>query len=971
MKADLFYKTFNDIFIRDLPAEPPGNSDKFIQILIHLHILLQHIHLFWYPSLPINEFQNYLDFWRALSYPCMDSLFAHLNILLGFILISLAGVCILFLMCATAVIIETKNAKIPRAYCKILRLIFFVFSHLYFIPITIAFLLMFKYSNSSLTVIEEYENKFPSSTIDFGSAGVVAAPILLVIHLALALIYECCHFEMDHFRSKKDMLAKSAGEFDALTKIVSFINCLLFMSMIRSNYVSYLLLIGLMQILVTVKIGYYMPNYSEIMNLLKILVQGLSTMIIMFFLLGWVMDDSAVVFILTIFLQPVLIIIGAFCVKYRYERIIKAEINPTSSFLIFELTHRPFLISGEKKESMIELLNNNYKHSKDKRSLVMQANYSKLILNNPMLGLMRISQINHYGPNIFTNYHVYKCKEELQSINSISSDGYKLFLYFNEFRQTKKQDLELCEDFMNLLEKILEKDPELATLKELTNSTYQTIISLNEKYTNLLKMMPDSRVVIDMYASLQTEILGDQEKGKILFNKRSGLGKKEISHKKKYSMTFEETSCVLLASASQKPIGKVLYANSALARFLGYTVEGINDCYLKQFVPKPFIEMHDHHMKIFVENSTTHHVFRSTPLFMSCQNGFLVECYFNSECIGYEGELYFLSLIEPIRGKKREVAIINEYGLIYSHSENFSGFFDIEDRNLENRYVEEFLPGLKIDKNFLNYLFMFSVVNKSKEKVEIGVVLKEKTISSCKFLAVYLSSDFDEVNRWRSTFFSELTDHEEKKHGTLIKASDYEVSGTEKPKAKINEEQKIQPTADEEEVADDKKNQTGSSTMQKKQTTEYRLLSRALNSLSTMKYLILASVITIIAYNIFIMVYISQAVNHANSLDTLNQLGDLAYTSAQIALIARSIDIGLQSGRPSLFSIDSLELRISQIKILQQKLLNDYDSWSFCEYSEMVKHPIISYWDFIDLSEAKHESLHMIIGLIIQNVFCI
>jgi hypothetical protein len=103
-------------------------------------------------------------------------------------------------------------------------------------------------------------------------------------------------------------------------------------------------------------------------------------------------------------------------------------------------------------------------------------------------------------------------------------------------------------------------------------------------------------------------------------------------------------------------------------------------------------------------------------------------------------------------------------------------------------------------------------------------------------------------------------------------------------------------------------------------------------------------------------------------MNILSQLGNLTYSISQIVLITRSIDISEKSTRSSLFTVHDLMLQINQTEKLQATLLSNYNSWSFCEYSDIVNNNIVPYWAYSTSKTASFGSLYQIITLFLENV---
>lgn len=120
--------------------------------------------------------------------------------------------------------------------------------------------------------------------------------------------------------------------------------------------------------------------------------------------------------------------------------------------------------------------------------------------------------------------------------------------------------------------------------------------------------------------------------------------------------------------------------------------------------------------------------------------------------------------------------------------------------------------------------------------------------------------------------------------------------------------------------------------------------------------------------NIVILVYISKEVEHSNSLTSLTNLGDLGYYLSQIALIVRSLDLGKKINIPSFYNTTDLENMISNLRSSQTKILDDFNSWSYCSHSKIVKNAIIPYSIYENAVKTKYGSLHTITGFFIEKV---
>ena len=831
-------------------SESDSNFRKFLHIVVHLQIFLQNLSLLWTPSLTLSEWPSYQNLWKVLAYPSLDSLLADLSLLIAYLLASVIVLGLIFSLIILLVMLTYFDKEMPYLLRQGLRLLLFLFSYLYFIPTTIVLSILLKYSDSSANTIAEYYNTISANQFNYGNIGFFVAVILLGLHLGFGLIYECFSIETKHFLAGMDSGAKSTAKYDLIIKILTFTRCLLYTFVADLNYPLYLFVLSLLYVIGAMLLLYYLPNYSNFMNFLKIQIQLGSCIGGLIFLLGYLLNNATVIFALIVFVEPAVSVLLFNTISYRIEKITPLRQCFTPNFFEFELSARNTLVTGELQYDILKIMNKNYKISNDKCNLVMQAHYCGYILDQHMLGLLKISRINHYGSDIPTNFQVFKCKEELQAICLKTSDGFQLYNYLRKLRKSLEADKYLCKELLVLNERFIDKHSSLTTLKACVTSFDKTLKIVKEQYKELLKENPESKVCLEMYATLLNNILGEGDQARILVDRKNTIKRKPIVTGKK-SLQFDESSCVLIISGDKSNVGKILYANPSAMKMLNSTYDQMQEAYLSNFVPKPYDKNHDERLLKFIENTDSHHIFRSAQLFLATTDEYLVECYFNSECIGYEGENNFLSLIEPIHEKKREVALVSREGFIYSHSRNMPRVLCCTDRYLEGRYLVEFFPDLNFEIMPANRLFICDLrVQDTGESVEIGMIIKEKTVSKVTFLTIYISSNTTQIERWKIyDANSGNADFDERNHSRLLKVVDESEEKLRKSEIKQN---KPNPRAKlafqncENENENSEKivsvSHTSSST-KSKNLAEIKYLKKGLLSLNHMKYLVLFSVI--------------------------------------------------------------------------------------------------------------------------------
>ena len=941
-----FYKGLYEIYEKNTRTEGISNSEKFIQIVLSVISFTHHVWLLWYIDMKISNFQDFQDFWVTLSLTSGDVLFSKLNFLRYFWVFSALIVNLYFCLIIIALVLIYSKKKVPKIMKILTRWIGFVNSTIFFIPIISMHTLALKYSSASYTRIIEFPGNLDSSQLNFGLVGCIFSILSLIFHILNNCVHEIGSYETAHFSQQADLGCKSTCEYDILSNILTYISCIVFIVLGEKNYTWYLILSALVYGFEFCKYLYYLPYYSSFMNKLKILKTGQLMILTFYFLLSKILNNASVTVLLFLFTSVPFIPLILSIYNYRVSFISSSK-HLRNSFFPYELTIRPHLSSGTNPD-LVTQMNEAFKLIPEKSFLVVQAYYCKDYLNLPMLGLLKISRTNHEGLNIIENFQVYKCKAILQKIAKKDSESFKLFVFTMNFKKVKNLDLKFCDDMIKISNQILDPKIKLEDLKSIINSTCQLSTNLKKKYFKLLKKFPDNDSLLENYGTLLGEMMNKYEKGKKITEKRSIYSEKTIKQRRKNSFNIQNYSCIIVVSGQPETLGKILSANKNFLNFIGINEESLKDSYLSHFVPHPFDINHDLKLKYFIENSTSHHVFRSSPLFILNFQGFLKECYFNSDCIGYEGEINFLSIIEPIINKFRECSIISAEGKIFSHSQNFPLIFNTREKFLEGKMINEYIEDLDISKIEPNYLFI---------QENFGLIFKEKNIGSVKFLAVYATNDFYTLRRWKSKGFKlSVIEFEEKQHNTLN-----QNMVEEKTEGKLNVENELLLN----EFESRKKFRSSDSPLFKNNINAKLLLS-AIKALKIMKYLLLASVsviqiVTIVVYNTIMLIYMSQAVAKVGSLDVLILLGDISYSLSRIGLVSRSLWIEYYyrvtfANKPS-----DLENLADELFALNNQLLDKIDDWSFCQYSKVVLEGDIPYWVYSNAPKVNYGNLHKIL----------
>ena len=458
-------------------------------------------------------------------------------------------------------------------------------------------------------------------------------------------------------------------------------------------------------------------------------------------------------------MQIVLCIVSYSIMKYRTLAINTDYQAYYNKFSTFELSIRKWLKSGELHDELITQMNKNFNLYQDKLNIVIQTYYCSDALLNNSLAYNKIIGIKYEGLNIFTNFQVYKCKKMIVSnCNASEIEGIQLYQYFSDLEKLKIDDFNLCKKYLKFSQGIIEPNPNISKLKTHISKLFDHKSSLICKYESILSKFPNSEEVNDMYGSFLVNIICDIKKGQAYLNKSIESANSIHTLNGKFAKINNRGFVIL--SGKIKNLGKLIYANKNFFKFLGIPSELIDTYFFSNFLPKSYSKDHNLLLKHFLSNYTESIVYQNLPLFLIDYEGYLREFYISLECIGDKDSIKFVCNIDPIYCGKRELAVIDLNGIIYSHSKNFITMLGYNYKNAENMNIQYFLQEIIINELEIDLIYeikqrLAGIIEEKSSKV-IGIVLKRCEINEIIVHALFVTDDINQLNSWktRKNFYS-------------------------------------------------------------------------------------------------------------------------------------------------------------------------------------------------------------------------
>ena len=457
------------------------------------------------------------------------------------------------------------------------------------------------------------------------------------------------------------------------------------------------------------------------------------------------MDSATVTFVLFILMQPVFVIAGIKITEYRIENCLDIHDIKKQRFEEFCISARKHLETGDLRIEMLKIMNKYTEKNKNQLVIVMQAYYCSDVLADYELALLKIETAK-FGFDFSTNFHIYKCRENLQKINKKLSESLKLCLFLDQFCITKSKDAELCESLKFLFKMILDPSKSLPELKKNIMSSCLLIKETQKNYSKLFKIAPNSKMVLELYGSFLLDIMQDREKGTKLINREHDVSMRCKTLKKKFKNYINENP-IFITSGNEENFGKIIYANTKALDILEQTEESILDCNLFHFVPDVFQKLHKFHLKYFINHCTSTLIVCNAFNFLNV-NGFLVECNLNIECVAYNGLINFVCVLEYLCTNHRQTVLIDSKGMILLHSKNFPKLFGIDAASVQGDILSQYLT--TVDYTALSTYKVHKVSINTHESgfKALGIYIESIEIHKKAFFVVYLTANRHEINTW-------------------------------------------------------------------------------------------------------------------------------------------------------------------------------------------------------------------------------
>jgi PAS domain-containing protein len=943
-------------------------------------------------------------FWHLLMYIRPDWWAYKLNLLQEFLMISYGYIGAIVALTACAMHNNKPKTRLFKLVKLPLKLLLTSLFDLLIIPFLLILGASMKYADGTATALTEYEGT-PASTL---STSVILASISGVFILMLNIIqtFKLVAFSDIGYSQRLSTSSKSSNKLDFQVQA--------YYSLVVGLYLLTAILHPAIFRLSTSAMGFYiahqvyatLPYYNVKVNTMKF---------ISFIVLGWagialvvgsLVDSTATSFILVVFVSPLLGGIASGACPDRLDKLrayAGSKLETTENQVEFELCLRFGLESAEGPEDFefIQDCFNKFRENCPKHSKIFDI-YEVVFcidsLNDPKLANVKLANLMRPGLSLEASYYEDKLRCLLNK-KDMKSEDFSYLEYRLELDEVKKMDQQATIASYQMWHEFTLECPSFSKLMSYFKQIEQISSVVKKRYEQLMRLYPEAKHVCEIYSSFLSVVMNNLEESRIVLNKLAKLSSKKQSNPASLTLKefsyFDENNGILIVETRPDNFSKIAYSNERAAEIFGLTLGDFIGSDLNLFIPPPYHLIHRKAMWHFVWSCKRTQLELPFNLFVYTSSHFLKECHLVVKITAVNSyPIFLVAVIE--RPITREVAIVDDRGKIYSHSQGLPMHIGAAEERLEGRYIFEFLP---IEISRLKEFKAFSVMSKGvKLRMAYGVTVVNKII----IRLLYFFISYDEYKSWKlNTNHSAIEDL--KKYASVIpprgdtsmasehntpkplrtvrilsrKESSVGVSAAKQLEAEQRSELVI---AEPKIVASHSVSQLDMSISDK---TQKKLFNKFMQSLQLLRWSTYACTVLIVAWNLSIMIYVVVKLDYIRHNSYLQILGSVTHEVLYLGFNTRLLNLA-QNG-VELVSVEEIHLGIEQafsnltdnLKFLESReaelkqlgMGDLFDNDFAREWRLIDSKPVLSHKNIIDLVSDFTASASVVSSLPVEQAY--
>lgn len=913
-----------------LPEKDLKLLDKIIYCLSMFLRFCQKLRFLWHSNMGISGWSNLSKVFIFLSYFCQDVFAANFLNLDFFILLSHAIISLTLLFFIFHLIsCYYKNQKYSFIQ-KLLTIFLKVLTQALFIPISVILAITLYQSLKNDNIVKFYNFDINSQFINVGKDWIILIVIEILIHLMFIIIYDGFGLEISAHLACKNLNAKSEGYFELYFRIVEYFISFAYPFIAFDHYYVYLIIQLAFYISISAFYIKNLPYYNSMANICHLILNFDLACITLFFMIGMLQSNLGVTLILSIFLQPIIII---FINNLNDKRSDTLKTSISSSYHYFMVkNYSNFINSSSSAEELFKLAHDNFRITHNQLIYLHMSQYCSFILENHSLASIKTTYIEKIQSNSIRKFQLFRWGKYLNKEIRVSSFGFKILKFIDKKEKALFNDKYFCLNLLELLDRILDNNETKASIESFIIKTDEFLNKSFKYHRRLAFENPDSTIASFLYGSFLIEVLGKIDEGQAEITKAQNEPlKKSKGSSKCLNIISDTSSNHLVFSGNIDTMGLILYICPNTCSLLEISEEEIINKSIREIIPN--IQFYDIEKTLqkFIQIGTNNHIKLPCPIFLLNNKGFLIECFVSIECVAIHKDLKFLCIIEPLNKNTRQAAILNESGTIINHTQHFNLMMGISYFKIDSGSIFTFIGEELYSKLLSEEVAEYSnLMHKS-----LALLMKKYVLGKGQIIVLYCFSDFNEIRRLTSTGIKNSSRRVKEENKFEIKlANDTSNVINEPYLRKVEDSEGRTGIEIKEGVSTSGKNER-ISYMIKRRVQEANILYKVLKWIYYFS-VFSKKVFCLISCSCGLLVVSDENISTISKLESIRIFGDLSYEISKLALFIKSAENSQYYGAQRYFSIDQINSAISIIEKTSSDLRSSKIDKKFCKISRIL-----------------------------------
>jgi hypothetical protein len=722
-----------------------NQTKDFICTLIYASLnVLQLISLATSCDLGAEEFA----FWSILRYTRLEWIAYKTDSLWHFIVVAQAVVLTQFCLFIAAMASLTHVPKVSCLALAGLKAACHPSSSMIVIPFQMALLTSIKYTFSSKSTVLEFED-LPVGELKVSAATCMISMLCFVVLLALEYIKLVTNSKIG-YAAHLDHEFRFTSRFDALLRL-GFTGLLVL-------YFFTDLMHSIVYRGVTAGVGLYfagkvreaLPYSIDRMNHLYFAVCILLAWAAAAVQVGENLGNVLTSCLLLVVIGP-LVVLGSYNALQKRLTNAGAKANrlitKTKHFQEFELSLR-FIARAATTPQEKDVVMDHFidfrarSHEAHKMVDICEVYFCIDALQNNKLALVKLAKQLKPGFSFEAKFHEAYIKDFLGSCKDLGEE--KEYLEFKVlFEEVKRLDEKVTLTSYKLWYELALQKPDSESIDNHLAGIYEAADDVRLRYEFIMRKFPEAKGVYELYHSLITTIFVEANQSKPAKLALSRLNSDGMAQRSSKQMHFFNEMCgIMTVDANPENFGRIMQTNDKALSIFGMQRAMFIGSDLSDYIPPSIKKNHNKKMLHFATNCKNTNIELPFNVFISNGRRHLKDCRIIAKLSALESHpVFVVSIIDlPIT---REVAIVDDQGMIYAHSESLHQVLDLPQDRLEGEFIEDLLP---IPLQSLEMFKAYEVRNRNQV---VRLALAMMSVHKISLKLLFFFTDDEMFVRWK------------------------------------------------------------------------------------------------------------------------------------------------------------------------------------------------------------------------------